>query len=189
MGVLLQVLLSFMRIGVLSFGGAYAAVPLVEREVVLTRGWLSATEFANLLAIDELTPGPILINSATFVGMRVAGVPGAVIATLDCIHRFDAAHDGHADGRGRRRAGQRVFGGCDRGSILPAQPAARGPASGPSGLRRPWGRGIDAVTVARGQSECVRHTESVLSGPCGGCSATQNHAGRLASSRATQPRR
>ena len=85
MGVLLQVLLSFMRIGVLSFGGAYAAVPLVEREVVLTRGWLSATEFANLLAIDELTPGPILINSATFVGMRVAGVPGAIIATLGCI--------------------------------------------------------------------------------------------------------
>lgn len=85
MGILLQVLLSFMRIGVLSFGGAYAAVPLVEREVVVTRGWLSATEFANLLAIDELTPGPILINSATFVGMRVAGIPGAIAATLGCI--------------------------------------------------------------------------------------------------------
>lgn len=85
MGALLRVLFSFMRIGALSFGGAYAAVPLVEREVVVTCGWLSATEFANLLAIDELTPGPILINSATFVGMRVAGVPGAVVATLGCI--------------------------------------------------------------------------------------------------------
>lgn len=84
MTMILQVLLAFMRVGALSFGGAYASVPLVEREVV-SRGWMSAAEFADLMAIDELTPGPILINSATFVGMRVAGVPGAVAATVGCI--------------------------------------------------------------------------------------------------------
>lgn len=81
---LLQILFAFMRIGALSFGGAYAAVPLVEREVI-SNGWMSAAEFSYLLAMDELTPGPILINSATFVGMRVAGIPGAITATLGCI--------------------------------------------------------------------------------------------------------
>ncbi|MDO4796719.1 MAG: chromate transporter [Coriobacteriales bacterium] len=84
MPTLLQVLLSFIKVGALSFGGAYASVPLVEREVV-SCGWMSAAEFADLMAMDELTPGPILINSATFVGMRVAGVPGAIVATLGCI--------------------------------------------------------------------------------------------------------
>ena len=82
--VLLDLLLAFMRIGALSFGGAYAAVPLVEREVV-SAGWMSASEFADLVAIDELTPGPILINSATFVGMRCAGLAGAIVATLGCV--------------------------------------------------------------------------------------------------------
>lgn len=81
---LVTLLFAFMRIGVLSFGGAYASLPLVEHEVV-SAGWMDATEFADLMAMDELTPGPILINSATFVGMRVAGIPGAVAATLGCV--------------------------------------------------------------------------------------------------------
>lgn len=84
MPTLLQILLAFVSVGALSFGGAYTSVPLVEREVV-ANGWMSAAEFADLMAIDELTPGPILINSATFVGMRVAGFPGAVVATLGCV--------------------------------------------------------------------------------------------------------
>jgi chromate transporter len=85
MTLLLQMLLSFMKIGALSFGGAYASMPLVEQEIVVSRGWLTLAEFSDLVAMDELTPGPILINSATFVGMRVAGVPGAVVATIGCI--------------------------------------------------------------------------------------------------------
>lgn len=85
MSLILQVFLAFVRIGAMVFGGAYAAIPIVEHEVVVTQGWMTYAEFMDLLALDEITPGPILINSATFVGMRVAGIPGAVAATLGCI--------------------------------------------------------------------------------------------------------
>ena len=85
MASLLEVFLAFVRIGALSFGGAYAAIPLVEQEVVVARGWMTYAEFADLVALDELTPGPILINSATFVGMKASGVPGAIAATLGCV--------------------------------------------------------------------------------------------------------
>ena len=82
---LVEIFLAFVRIGIMAFGGAYASIPLVEREVVEINGWLTYEEFGNLLALDELTPGPILINSATFVGSRIAGVPGAIAATLGSI--------------------------------------------------------------------------------------------------------
>lgn len=85
MSQLIAIVLSFMKIGLLSFGGGYASVPLVEREVVEIQHWMSYAEFANLMALDEVTPGPIIINSATFVGMRVAGVAGAVAATVACV--------------------------------------------------------------------------------------------------------
>ena len=83
--MLLKIFLSFIKIGSLAFGGAYAAIPLVEKEVVTIQGWMSYDEFSNLLAIDELTPGPIIVNAASFIGMKVAGVPGAIIATLGSI--------------------------------------------------------------------------------------------------------
>jgi len=83
--LLLKIVLSFMKITLLAFGGAYAAIPLVENEVVQVQGWMTVAEFANLIAIDELTPGPIIINCATFVGMHVAGVPGAIAATLGVV--------------------------------------------------------------------------------------------------------
>ena len=85
MSLILQVYLAFVRIGAMVFGGAYAAIPIVEHEVVVTQAWMTYAEFMDLLALDEITPGPILINSATFVGMRVAGIPGAIAATLGCI--------------------------------------------------------------------------------------------------------
>jgi len=85
MSLLWQIVLSFMKIGALSFGGGYASVPLVEREVVEIQGWMSYADFANLMALDEVTSGPIIINCATFVGMRVAGLAGAIAATLACI--------------------------------------------------------------------------------------------------------
>ncbi len=85
MSIVLQVFLAFVRIGAMVFGGAYAAIPIVEHEVVVTQAWMTYAEFMDLLALDEITPGPILINSATFVGMRVAGIPGAIAATLGCI--------------------------------------------------------------------------------------------------------
>lgn len=83
--MLLDIFLSFIKIGSLAFGGAYAAIPLVEKEVVVVQQWMSYDEFSNLLAIDELTPGPIIVNAASFIGMRVAGIPGAIIATLGSI--------------------------------------------------------------------------------------------------------
>lgn len=80
-----QLLLSFLQIGALSFGGGYAAMPLIEGEIVTAHGWLTMTEFANLVTIAEMTPGPIAVNAATFVGTKVAGIPGALAATAGCI--------------------------------------------------------------------------------------------------------
>ena len=83
--LILRIILSFMKIGILAFGGAYASIPLVEKEIVENQKWMTYEEFADLLALDELTPGPILINSATFVGMKTGGTAGAAAATLGCI--------------------------------------------------------------------------------------------------------
>ena len=68
-----------------SFGGGYAAMPLIQGQVVNTHEWLTMTEFTDLITISQMTPGPIAVNSATFVGMKIAGIPGAVVATLGCI--------------------------------------------------------------------------------------------------------
>lgn len=83
--IYLQLFWSFLQIGALSFGGGYAAVPLIEAQIVTGRAWLSMTEFANLVTIAEMTPGPIAVNAATFVGTKIAGVPGALAATFGCI--------------------------------------------------------------------------------------------------------
>lgn len=80
-----QLFLSFIQIGLFSFGGGYAAMPLIQGQVVTLHHWLDMAEFTNLITISQMTPGPIAINSATFVGMKIAGVPGALVATLGCI--------------------------------------------------------------------------------------------------------
>ncbi len=80
-----QLIWSFFKIGLFSIGGGYAAMPLIEQEVVDLHGWLTMREFADIMTIAEMTPGPIAINSATFVGIRVAGVAGAVVATVGCV--------------------------------------------------------------------------------------------------------
>lgn len=82
---LLNLFLSFLQIGLFSVGGGYAAIPLIENQIVKTYGWLSMNEFTDLITIAEMTPGPVAINSATFVGLRVAGFGGAVLATFGCI--------------------------------------------------------------------------------------------------------
>lgn len=83
--ILLQLLWSFIQIGLFSIGGGYAAMPLIQHQVVDLHPWLTMTQFADIMTIAEMTPGPIAINAATFVGIRVAGVPGALIATLGCV--------------------------------------------------------------------------------------------------------
>ena len=81
----LQLFLSFLQIGLFSFGGGYAAMPLIQSQVVTAHGWLSMSEFTDLITISQMTPGPIAINSATFVGIKIAGLPGALVATIGCI--------------------------------------------------------------------------------------------------------
>lgn len=76
---------SFFQIGMLSFGGGMAAIPLISQQVVTKHGWLTMTEFTDLVTIAEMTPGPIAVNSSTFVGIRVGGILGAVVATAGCI--------------------------------------------------------------------------------------------------------
>lgn len=83
--IYLQLFLSFLQIGMFSFGGGYAAMPLIQGQVVTTHGWLTMSEFTDLITISQITPGPIAVNSATFVGTQIAGLGGAVVATLGCI--------------------------------------------------------------------------------------------------------
>lgn len=66
--IYLQLFLSFLQIGAFSFGGGYAAMPLIQNQVVQLHSWLSQSEFTDLITISQMTPGPIAINSATFVG-------------------------------------------------------------------------------------------------------------------------
>ncbi len=85
MSIYIQLFLSFLQIGALSFGGGYAAMPLIQQQVVTLHAWLTPGEFTDLITISQMTPGPIAINSATFVGTRIAGFWGAMAATLGCI--------------------------------------------------------------------------------------------------------
>ena len=83
--IYLELFWSFFQIGLFSIGGGYASMPLIEHQVVDVHPWLTMTQFADIMTIAEMTPGPIAINSATFVGIQVAGLSGAVIATIGCI--------------------------------------------------------------------------------------------------------
>ena len=88
--IYLQLFLSFLQIGLFSFGGGYAAMPLIQDQVVTRYGWLSMAEFTDLITISQMTPGPIAINSATYVGYTVGaqagnewcGILGAALATF-----------------------------------------------------------------------------------------------------------
>ena len=83
--IYLELLWSFFQIGLFSIGGGYAAMPLIQNQVVDIHPWLTMTQFADIITIAEMTPGPIAINSATFVGIQVAGLPGAIVATAGCV--------------------------------------------------------------------------------------------------------
>ena len=83
--IYIQLFLSFLQIGAFSFGGGYAAMPLIQSQIVNLHHWLDFKEFTDLITISQMTPGPIAINSATFVGTKIAGIPGAIAATLGCI--------------------------------------------------------------------------------------------------------
>ena len=81
----LELFWSFFQIGLFSIGGGYAAMPLIQHQVVELHPWLTLAQFSDIITISQMTPGPIAVNSATFVGLRIASLPGAIIATLGCI--------------------------------------------------------------------------------------------------------
>lgn len=76
---------TFFKVGLFTFGGGYAAIPLMEAELITGQGWMTASEFLDIIAVAEMTPGPVAINAATFVGFRMAGIGGALLATLGVI--------------------------------------------------------------------------------------------------------
>ena len=80
-----QIFLTFFKIGAFTFGGGYAMIPLIQREAVDHRKWVTEDDILDIVAIAESTPGPIAINSATFVGYRAAGVLGSAVATLGVV--------------------------------------------------------------------------------------------------------
>lgn len=83
--IYLQLFFSFLQVGLFSVGGGYAAIPLIQSQAVEKYGWLTLSEFTNLVTVAEMTPGPIAVNAATFTGVQIAGIGGAVVATLGCI--------------------------------------------------------------------------------------------------------
>lgn len=83
--LLLKLFFAFIQVGLFSVGGGYAAIPLIQEQIVNIYGLMTLEEFSDLITVAEMTPGPISINSATFVGMRIAGIPGVLICTLGCI--------------------------------------------------------------------------------------------------------
>ncbi len=83
--LILKLFFAFIQVGLFSVGGGYAAIPLIQEQIVDTYGLMTLEEFSDLITVAEMTPGPISINSATFVGMRLAGIPGVLICSIGCI--------------------------------------------------------------------------------------------------------
>ena len=82
---LLELYIAFIKIGALTFGGGYAMLPVIQREVVENKQWVTDEEVIEYYAIGQCTPGIIAVNTSTFVGNKVAGIPGGIIATLGFI--------------------------------------------------------------------------------------------------------
>jgi len=83
--IYLKLFFIFFKIGLFAFGGGLAMLPLIQEEIVVNNGWLTEAEFIDLIAVAQSTPGPIAVNSATFIGQKTAGVIGALTATLGVV--------------------------------------------------------------------------------------------------------
>lgn len=79
-----KLLWSFLQVGLFSFGGGYGILPVIQQQVVTQNHWLTLKEFTDVVTISQMTPGPIALNASTFVGMKMAGVMGAIVATFGC---------------------------------------------------------------------------------------------------------
>ena len=82
--IYLELLITFSKIGLFCFGGGYGMIPIIEREIV-AHNWLTSQEFVNIISVSEMTPGPIAINTATFVGYKIGGNPGGALATIGVV--------------------------------------------------------------------------------------------------------
>lgn len=82
---LIKLFLRFVQMGLFSIGGGYAIIPIIQEQVVESSHWISLREFTDIITISQMTPGPLVVNTASFVGIRIAGVPGAVLATVGSI--------------------------------------------------------------------------------------------------------
>lgn len=85
MNMACRLFLVFLKIGLLSIGGGYAIIPLIQEQVVEKNSWISRKMFTDIITISQMTPGPLAVNTSTFVGLQVGGVIGAVAATVGCI--------------------------------------------------------------------------------------------------------
>lgn len=83
--LLLKLFFSFIQVGLFSVGGGYAAIPLIQEQIVNIHGLMTLEEFSDLITVAEMTPGPISINSSTFVGMRLCGIWGVIVCGVGCI--------------------------------------------------------------------------------------------------------
>jgi len=84
-GMLFSLCITFLKIGLFSFGGGFAMIPLLQKEVVSIHGWLTLSEMVDVIAISQMTPGPVAINLATFVGFKVGGIWGSIVATVSVV--------------------------------------------------------------------------------------------------------
>ena len=85
MNTVLTLFLTFMKIGLFSIGGGYAVIPLIREQVVEASGWISSKVFTDIITISQMTPGPLAVNTSTFVGLQIGGIAGAVAATAGCV--------------------------------------------------------------------------------------------------------
>lgn len=83
--MILKLWLTFFKIGLFSIGGGYAIIPLIQEEVVVAQAWIEQKVFTDIITISQMTPGPLAVNTSTFVGLQVAGIPGALVATVSCV--------------------------------------------------------------------------------------------------------
>lgn len=98
-----KLFLSFLQIGFFSIGGGYATIPLIQEQVVEKYNWLTMQEFTDIITISQMTPGPLAVNTSTFVGIQINGISGAIVATLGCVisgffislflYKFFQSHD------------------------------------------------------------------------------------------------
>lgn len=83
--IIIELFINFFQIGLFSIGGGYAIIPLIQEQVVNSHHWLTIQEYTDIITISQMTPGPLVVNTASFVGIRIASIPGAIVATLGSI--------------------------------------------------------------------------------------------------------